>query len=237
MKHARFLIPLMFVALVAFAFVAEAQTATTSGAGTYGATYRSKLRDIHQIPYAWYSQGSPFQNIVVMGSGDFVVSGTCSPKVTRSVWRNLFTDGAAGRNKNLQGGLYAFKNDGTYIGMRDVCIDGAPIASNSENATCNEGGACEGSTKIIPVDDDRFIREFVGIEPASFGWNRPPIEYKISGSNITMVKRAYRGPVNWDDPNREGSYRLGNLVLAGGGLWGTKETNVDAGQLGRSNVI
>ncbi len=213
--------------------LANAGTNGTSSNGTYGATYKSKLRDIHQIPYAWYSQGSPFQNIVVMGSGDFVVSGTCSPKVTRSGWRSLFTDGASGRNKELQGGLYAFKNDGTFIGMRDACLDGL-----SQTGTCNEGGACEGPVTVIPVANDKFVR--VMHDVGGIGWNRPPMEYRITGSGLTLSKRAYisKGS-NYDSESHDGRFAVGNLVKAGNALWGVKEENVSDGQLryARTNIL
>lgn len=224
MKHLRFLVPLMLAVLM-FGSVAHAQTAQT---GTYGATFRSKVHDIFKIPFAWYISGSPFADITVMGNGDFVVSGACALKINRAGWSSLI-DEDAGANKDGRGGLYAFKNDGTFIGDRDVCLDGL-----STMGSCPEGGACNISTKVIPVGDDRIVREMAGV------WNRPPMEYRITSNSISLVKRAYisKGS-NYDSESHDGRFVVNQLVKAAGGLWGVKEENVSDGQLryARSNII
>ncbi|MBP9771538.1 MAG: hypothetical protein KBD16_01275 [Candidatus Pacebacteria bacterium] len=253
MKHARFLIPLAIIALSMCAHVAHAQinpfgtvdfnfilnnasvtvpsgtsTSPILNNGTYGATYRGKVHDIFKIPFAWYITGSPFAEITVMGNGDFVVAGACSLKMNRAGWRSLI-DEDAGANKDGRGGLYAFKNDGTFIGDRDVCLDGL-----STMGSCPEGGACNISTKVIPVGNDRIIREMAGV------WNRPPMEYRIGSNGISLVKRAYisKGS-NYDSESHAGRFVVNQLVKAAGGLWGVKEENVSDGQLryARSNII
>jgi hypothetical protein len=123
-------------------------TTTTSSANV------KFIKEIHRkgdIPYSWHSQTTPYHNIVWLSDGYFVAGGTCSPAVGGNNYdAKTQTPRAAGNNIGIQGGMYVFKDDGTFIKTQNVCYDGGipgpgiPVSQ----LYCNEGAACETSMNM-----------------------------------------------------------------------------------------
>ncbi len=214
-----------------------AQSTETTGVAT-GATFINKIYDLHQIPFNWNSQTTPFRNIMFLKGGYFVVAGTCSPVVTPKIERETMDPGARSNNIGIQGGLYVFKENGDFVDKRNVCYDGdipGPTAKASI-LYCNEGAACESSIKLIATGDTTFVREMISV--SSYGMNRPPLSYKVTSSKVQLIDKAYDGVYHWNFPENEGKFLVGNLVPVSGNFLGLKQTNENDGrQFSQSNIL
>ncbi len=190
-----------------------------------GVTLVREIYNIGDIPFLWYSQTTPFHNAEYLSGGYFVVAGTCSPAVNGNI-EKINAQGAL-NNIDLQGGLYAFRSDGTFVGKRNVCHDGdIPGAGNPGNLPlyCNEGGACEIPVGLSVVSSNQILREMNDQLDASHGFNsRPPLQYEITPTKINLVGKPYTGNLRWDwEEGDKGNFQIGNNVVVGGKIIGVK---------------
>jgi hypothetical protein len=199
-----------------------------------GVTLVKEIYNRADIPFLWYSQTTPFHNAEYLSGGYFVVAGTCSPKVSGN--ETVSSEGAS-NNIGLQGGLYAFKDDGTFIGKRNVCYDGDIPGSGAPLAGlyCNEGAACEIPMNLSPLGPNQVLREMNRqFYNTTHGFNsRPPLQYQITPTGINLAGKPYSGSRNWDWPEGSGDrIQIGNNVVVSGKIFSIK-AKYDAAAAGR----
>lgn len=159
----------------------------------------------------------PFTTSYWIPGGYFVVNGpgnsgaglSSSPAPYRTA-KNVFE----------AGGMYLLKEDGTFIGARDVVFD-----SSRRAFACFEGAGCTAGPFIHSFGNNKFVRE---LQPRGFGFVRGPIVYTVGGSGITMDQRLFYNERGWGNDSEENDTvgrleSFSRIAVAGGKMIGVAQ--------------
>lgn len=164
----------------------------------------------------------PFMTAYWVSGGYFVVNGNgnsgaadsisaATPAIEISTLHGLPTQFESG-------GMYGFKEDGTFVGARDVDYDTSVRATR-----CFEAGGCYTFTMVSPVGQGKFIRDMSN-NNRQHGFFRSPALYSVTASGFTMDHRLYyidntQGPVGSIED-------FSDVAVAGGKMIGVAQRYV-----------
>jgi hypothetical protein len=120
-------------------------------------------------------------------------------------------------NKFEAGGMYGFKEDGTFVGVRDTVYD-----TSRRAAACFEGGGCTTYDVLSLIGPGKFIRDMSNATPPrNYGFVRGPAEYTVSNSGFSMDHLLFYNDRGWGNGSEQSDpvgrlEDFGAVAVAGG---------------------
>ncbi|MEK7602612.1 MAG: hypothetical protein AAB472_03975, partial [Patescibacteria group bacterium] len=199
--------------------------ATTPPSGGSRVTLVGEIYNHKDIPYEG-AIGAAFiwPRILWLSGGYFAVNEQCSNRLLRFPGSTI-TDAdrtsprGEGNNIHLQGGLYVFKGDGTFVDRRNVCWDGdipgVGVPQGKNPPVCAEGQGCTVGINAAVTGPTTFVRQLT-----STAFQRPTVSYGVTASGVSL-----RGKTN--DGDLLGGPRVKNVVVVGNTVIATRQVTGD----------
>lgn len=133
------------------------------------------------IPYNWLDYDA-FTNLEWLPGGYFLAVGQCNSPLNPG--NNFTIPRDLGAYES--GGLYAFTENGAYLGKEDVCFRTSVRAPG-----CHEAGGCTIGQKVLhdPSKANRFVLD---ADPLPFaGVPRSPLVYEVTLGGIQAVEQLF----------------------------------------------